>query len=53
MVTHFCNPSYSGGGDPEDLFEASPGKKLSKPHFNQKAGHGGMSLLSKLLGKSK
>jgi hypothetical protein len=26
-VAHSCNPSYSGGRDQEDLFEASPTTK--------------------------
>jgi hypothetical protein len=33
-VAHTCNPTYSGGRDQEDLFEASPDKRelfLKKP----------------------
>jgi hypothetical protein len=32
VVAHYCNPSYSGGGDWEDsLFKVRPGKKSAKP----------------------
>jgi hypothetical protein len=43
-------PSNSGGGNQEDWFEASLGKKLGSPYLNQQVGHGGVYLQSYLLG---
>jgi hypothetical protein len=30
LVTHACNPSYSGGRSGESQFKASPGKEFTK-----------------------
>jgi hypothetical protein len=35
VVAHTCNPSYSDPTDPRSKFEASPGKKCDRLHFNQ------------------
>jgi hypothetical protein len=50
IVTHVCNPTYSGGRDLEDhgYLEASPGKKLARPHVNHETGSGGIHLSSQL-----
>jgi hypothetical protein len=34
-VAQEYNLSYVGGRDQEDQFEASPGKKFTRPNFNQ------------------
>jgi hypothetical protein len=45
MVAYICNPSYWGGRDKgESSFQASPGKKLARPHLNGKSGHGGATM---------
>jgi hypothetical protein len=39
LVAHTCDPSYSGGKDQEDQFEASLGKQFVRPYLeNAKQG---------------
>jgi hypothetical protein len=34
-VAHAYNPSYSGGSDQEDWFEASRGKRFTRPYLKK------------------
>jgi hypothetical protein len=43
-MAHVYYPSYAEGGDGRSKSEASQGKKLTWPHFNQSARYGGICL---------